>query len=172
MLQEGQNALCQNVASHFHPGNRATDLFAHSDPLSHNEAGRCPSWLKPDQSSSPNNSSAFQFKNAANCISTQWWGGGDFQTLTTRLTQRHLLQVRLRCVQSACSIFQHPDRDVSTPFIHAVAPPVMNHLLALGSERPADDLELTLTLEGVRMVEILTAGADEINSTSLSSSLF
>ena len=76
-------------------------------------------------------------------------------------------QVRLKCVQSVCSIYQHPDKDVSTPFIHAIAPGVMNHLLALGPKRPTDDVELTLTLEGIRMVETLTASADEQNSKSL-----
>ncbi len=56
---------------------------------------------------------------------------------------------------------------MSTPFIHAVAPAVMNHLLALGPSRPADDVELTLTLEGVRMVETLTAAADDQSSKCL-----
>ena len=73
--------------------------------------------------------------------------------------------MRLKCVQTVCSIYQHPDKDVSTPFIHAVAPTVMNHLLGLGPTRPADDVELTITLEGIRMVETLTAAADEQNST-------
>ena len=73
----------------------------------------------------------------------------------------------MKCVQSVCSIYQHPDKDLSTPFIHAVAPDVMNYLLALGPKRPIDDVELTLTLEGIRMVETLTASADEQNSKSL-----
>ena len=73
-------------------------------------------------------------------------------------------QVRLKCVQTLTSIYQHPDRSVSTPFIHMMAPPVIEHLISVGTKRPQIDTELAIVTEGIRMVETLVALTDENNS--------
>ena len=70
-------------------------------------------------------------------------------------------QVQLKCTQNLISVLQHPDREVSTPFIHSVAPPMMEHLLGVVKEKPTSDMELMLVLEELRMVETLVVIAEE-----------
>lgn len=71
-------------------------------------------------------------------------------------------QVRLKCIRTLTSVYQHKDRRVSTPFIHDLAPPIIQHLLSAGGKgRPHSEADLALVLEGLRLVEALVTLAEE-----------
>ncbi len=74
------------------------------------------------------------------------------------------MQIRLKCVQTLSSIIQHPERAVSTPFIHAVAPSVIEYLLNLSKARPANDVEVMLAMESIKVLEALVGLTDDQNS--------
>ena len=71
------------------------------------------------------------------------------------------LQLRLKCIQTLISICQHPDLDVSTPYIHAVAPSVMQYLLQIQENKPSSDIELAIALEAIKLLESLVALTEE-----------
>ncbi|XP_070179925.1 HEAT repeat-containing protein 5B-like isoform X2 [Littorina saxatilis] len=72
------------------------------------------------------------------------------------------VEVRLKCVQSFVSILQHPDRQVAPPFIHGLAPRMMEHLHAAAtSTTPPGDQGMRLLLEEVAMMETLVALAED-----------
>ncbi|XP_076463435.1 HEAT repeat-containing protein 5B-like isoform X2 [Babylonia areolata] len=74
----------------------------------------------------------------------------------------NVFEVRLKCVQSFVSILQHPDRQVAPPYIHGLAPRMMEHLHATaGSASPPSDNDLQLTLEELGMMETLVALAED-----------
>ena len=75
-----------------------------------------------------------------------------------------VLQVRLTCLQSCISIFQHCELRVATPLIHSVGSPVISHLLN-GGAKPASDADISVWLEAVRMLETLIAKTEQENST-------
>ncbi|KAL8611166.1 hypothetical protein ACOMHN_064456 [Nucella lapillus] len=67
-------------------------------------------------------------------------------------------QIRLKCVQSLVSILQHSDRQVAPPYIHSLAPRVMEHLHATAATTsPPSDPDLHLTLEELTLMETLVA---------------
>ena len=72
-----------------------------------------------------------------------------------------LFQVKLKCVQTLSSIYQHPDLAVSTPFIHSAGIVIMEFLLGVSSQPPTTDLQVTLINESVGMVEVLVKQASE-----------
>ena len=74
-----------------------------------------------------------------------------------------LLQVQARCYQLLLSVFQQSSRAVSTPYIHALAPVVVEKLRAVERCRPASPAELQGVQEGVRALEGLVAMGDEQN---------
>ncbi len=61
----------------------------------------------------------------------------------------------MKCLQTLRSLFAHPDRNVSTPYIHMLAPRVMEFLYAEESKFPRSDLELALVLECIQIVDTL-----------------
>jgi hypothetical protein len=73
------------------------------------------------------------------------------------------LQVRLKCIQSLISICQHADRSVSTSLIHAVATPVLLWILNCANEhdRPTDEMEFAIIVEGMKLAEVLVSLTDE-----------
>uniref|UniRef100_A0A182QPM0 HEAT repeat-containing protein 5B n=1 Tax=Anopheles farauti TaxID=69004 RepID=A0A182QPM0_9DIPT len=73
------------------------------------------------------------------------------------------LPVRLKCVQTMRSIFANGDLKVSTPYIHALAPRLIEHLYTEQARSPANEHELALVLEGVTTVETLIALAEPQN---------
>ena len=72
--------------------------------------------------------------------------------------------MRLKCLQTLGSICQLPDNCLSTPFIHGVVPAVIEFLLGVPRSRPSTDPELTVVLEGVRLMESLVALAEDNTS--------
>ncbi|XP_076643444.1 HEAT repeat-containing protein 5B isoform X1 [Halictus rubicundus] len=78
---------------------------------------------------------------------------------------RHAFQsentmVRLKCVQTLRTIFLHPERTISTPYIHALAPRLVEYLYSDKSKQVINDVELSFTLECVSTVEALIGLAD------------
>ncbi|KFB43904.1 AGAP002215-PA-like protein [Anopheles sinensis] len=73
------------------------------------------------------------------------------------------LPVRLKCVQTMRSIFANADLKVSTPYIHALAPRLIEHLYSEQARNPTNEQELALVVEGVTTVETLIALAEPQN---------
>lgn len=68
--------------------------------------------------------------------------------------------MRLKCVQTLRTIFLHPERNISTPYIHALAPRLVEYLYSDRSKQVTSDMELTFTLECISTVEVLIGLAD------------
>lgn len=78
------------------------------------------------------------------------------------------LEVLLKCVQSLISILQHPDRQVAPPYIHGLAPRMIEHLHAtVASSTPPSDTDLTLTIEELVLMETLVALAEDNKRVSM-----
>nr|CAD7424523.1 unnamed protein product [Timema monikensis] len=69
-------------------------------------------------------------------------------------------QVKLKCVQTVRTIFAHSDRNVATPYIHALAPRIIEFLYTDASRLPVSDAQLSLTLESIHTVETLITLAE------------
>ncbi|XP_021938507.1 HEAT repeat-containing protein 5B isoform X3 [Zootermopsis nevadensis] len=74
--------------------------------------------------------------------------------------QSNNITVRLKCVQTMRTIFAHSDRNVATPYIHALAPRLVEFLYSETSKQLASDVELSLTLESIQTVETLITLAE------------
>ena len=72
----------------------------------------------------------------------------------------------MTCLQSCISICQHCERCVTTPLIHSIGPRVIEYLLNAGA-KPSSDVDTSVWLEAVRMVETLVALTADDNRTSL-----
>uniref|UniRef100_A0A182NMS5 HEAT repeat-containing protein 5A n=1 Tax=Anopheles dirus TaxID=7168 RepID=A0A182NMS5_9DIPT len=73
------------------------------------------------------------------------------------------MPVRLKCVQTMRSIFANGELKVSTPYIHALAPRLIEHLYTEQACCPTNEHELALVLEGITTVETLIALAEPQN---------
>jgi len=66
------------------------------------------------------------------------------------------------------SICQHADRSVSTVLIHAVAKPILEQLIHHAAvEKPRDDAEVQIVIEGMRLAEVLVSLAEQHTSKIL-----
>lgn len=72
-----------------------------------------------------------------------------------------------RCYQLLLSVFQHCSRALSTPYIHALAPILVEKLKAVETNRPKTSAELQATQEGVRVLETLVGMGEEQNRVQL-----
>ncbi|XP_062864698.1 HEAT repeat-containing protein 5B [Trichomycterus rosablanca] len=75
--------------------------------------------------------------------------------------------VQARCYQLLLSVFQHSDRTLSTPYIHALAPALVEKLKAAECSRPNTPAELQALQEGVKVLEGLVALGEEQNRVQL-----
>ncbi|XP_015218632.1 HEAT repeat-containing protein 5B isoform X1 [Lepisosteus oculatus] len=75
--------------------------------------------------------------------------------------------VQARCYQLMLSVFQHSSRALSTPYIHALAPLLVEKLKAVERSRPGSSVELQAIQEGVRVLENLVAMGEEQNRVQL-----
>ncbi|XP_055550185.1 HEAT repeat-containing protein 5B isoform X2 [Wyeomyia smithii] len=73
--------------------------------------------------------------------------------------------VRLKCVQTMRSIFINTDLKIATPYIHALAPRLVEILFAENNRCPQNDMELAFILEGITSLEALTAIAEPNNQS-------
>lgn len=69
--------------------------------------------------------------------------------------QSEHMSVKLRCIETTRSIFAHADLKTATPYIHALAPRIIESLYAESSKAPSNELELQVTLESIVTVEQL-----------------
>lgn len=82
---------------------------------------------------------------------------------------RHCLQnennllVKVKCIQTMRSIFVSTDLKVATPYIHALAPRVIEGLYTEKAKSPSNELELAMILESVTTVEALISLAEPQN---------
>lgn len=74
-----------------------------------------------------------------------------------------LPQVQARCYQLLLSVFQHSSRALSTPYIHALAPLMVEKLKAVERSRPGTAAELQAVQEGIRVLENLVGMGEEQN---------
>ncbi|KAG7511753.1 hypothetical protein JOB18_008846 [Solea senegalensis] len=75
--------------------------------------------------------------------------------------------VQTRCYQLLLSVFQHSNRALSTPYIHALAPLMVEKLKAVERSRPATAAELQAVQEGIRVLENLVGMGEEQNRVQL-----
>lgn len=71
--------------------------------------------------------------------------------------------IRLKCVQTVRSIFVNADLKVATPYIHALAPRIIENLYAESTKIPKDEIELALTLECITTIDSLITLAEPQN---------
>ncbi|KAM9450231.1 HEAT repeat-containing protein 5B [Clarias gariepinus] len=75
--------------------------------------------------------------------------------------------VQARGYQLLLSVFQHSARTLSTPYIHALAPVLVEKLKAAECSRPSTPAELHALQEGVRVLEGLVGLGEEQNRVQL-----
>lgn len=71
--------------------------------------------------------------------------------------------VRLKCVQTIKSIFVNAELKVATPYIHALAPRIIENLFTDNTKTPKDEIELALILESITTVDSLITLAEPQN---------
>lgn len=71
--------------------------------------------------------------------------------------------IKLKCVQTLKSIFAHQDRLVATPYIHSLAPRMVEYLYSDTARRVLTDGELQVTTEIIITVESLITLAEPQN---------
>ena len=69
-------------------------------------------------------------------------------------SQHSILQVRIQCIQILESIFNHTDSNISTPYIHALAPRILEYLYEIQSNVKCSE-ELQLISESINALELL-----------------
>ncbi|NXD05768.1 HTR5A protein, partial [Nothocercus nigrocapillus] len=69
--------------------------------------------------------------------------------------------VQHKCYQLLHSIFQHPNKTVSYPYIHSLAPSIVEKLQETEKAKPENAAELQVVQEGIKVIVALTATAEE-----------
>lgn len=80
------------------------------------------------------------------------------------LQNENNLNVKLKCIQTIRSIFVNAELKVATPYIHALAPRIIESLYGTNSKYPKNELELNVILECITTVEALITLAEPQNS--------
>lgn len=73
--------------------------------------------------------------------------------------------IRLKCIQTIRSIYVNADLKVATPYIHALAPRVIENLYDPETRNPKDEIELALVLESITTIDSLITLAEPQNRT-------
>lgn len=68
--------------------------------------------------------------------------------------------IRVKCIQTLRSIFTNADLTIATPYIHALAPRIMQNMYAENVKNLKTDTELSLVLESITTVETLIVLAE------------
>ncbi|XP_015720420.1 HEAT repeat-containing protein 5A isoform X2 [Coturnix japonica] len=69
--------------------------------------------------------------------------------------------VQYKCYQLLHSIFQHPNKTVSYPYIHSLVSSIVEKLQETEKSKPENAAELQVVQEGIKVVTALTAAAEE-----------
>ncbi|XP_013379521.1 HEAT repeat-containing protein 5B-like isoform X2 [Lingula anatina] len=80
-------------------------------------------------------------------------------------------KIILTCVQTLASLFQHPDRELSTPYIHQLGPAILENMPSFSKNRPSSDVKLNIAKESIHLLEGLVAAAEDNNRIQLISML-
>jgi hypothetical protein len=72
--------------------------------------------------------------------------------------------VRLKCIQTIRSVFLNADLMTATPYIHAIAPRIIENLYTDNTKNPKDEIELAMILESITTVDALITLAEPKNS--------
>ncbi|KAG8123478.1 hypothetical protein E2320_019060 [Naja naja] len=75
--------------------------------------------------------------------------------------------VQAKCYHLLLSIFQHTNRALSTPYIHSLAPIMVEKLKGVEKNRPNNKTELLAIQEGIKVLETLVALGEEQNRVQL-----
>uniref|UniRef100_A0A8D0BTM0 HEAT repeat-containing protein 5B n=1 Tax=Salvator merianae TaxID=96440 RepID=A0A8D0BTM0_SALMN len=75
--------------------------------------------------------------------------------------------VQAKCYQLLLSVFQHTNRALSTPYIHSLAPIMVEKLKSVETNRPKNKTELLAVQEGIKVLETLVALGEEQNRVHL-----
>ncbi|RXM97248.1 HEAT repeat-containing protein 5B [Acipenser ruthenus] len=75
--------------------------------------------------------------------------------------------VQAKCYQLLLSVFQHSNRALSTPYIHSLAPLMVEKLKAVERCKPSSNTELLAVQEGIKVLETLVAMGEEQNRVQL-----
>uniref|UniRef100_A0A4W3GGK7 HEAT repeat-containing protein 5B n=1 Tax=Callorhinchus milii TaxID=7868 RepID=A0A4W3GGK7_CALMI len=75
--------------------------------------------------------------------------------------------VQAKCYQLLLSVFQHSNRALSTPYIHALAPLVVEKLKTVEKNKPENSAELQAVQEGIKVLETLVNLGEEQNRIQL-----
>uniref|UniRef100_A0A8D2L810 HEAT repeat containing 5A n=1 Tax=Varanus komodoensis TaxID=61221 RepID=A0A8D2L810_VARKO len=75
--------------------------------------------------------------------------------------------IQLQCYQLLLTIFQHPNHAVSYPYIHSLAPSIVNKLQETEKAKPENAAELQVIQEGIKVVAAVIALAEEEHRTQL-----
>uniref|UniRef100_A0A8C3IKV0 HEAT repeat-containing protein 5B n=1 Tax=Chrysemys picta bellii TaxID=8478 RepID=A0A8C3IKV0_CHRPI len=75
--------------------------------------------------------------------------------------------VQAKCYQLLLSVFQHTNRALSTPYIHSLAPIMVEKLKAVEGNRLISNTELLAVQEGIKVLETLVALGEEQNRVQL-----
>ncbi|XP_078089813.1 HEAT repeat-containing protein 5A isoform X2 [Mustelus asterias] len=73
----------------------------------------------------------------------------------------------MHCYKLLQSVFQHPNRAVSTPYIHSLTVLIVDRLREVEKEKPRTYAELQAVQEGMKTLETLVSMADEQNRVHL-----
>uniref|UniRef100_UPI00398F8C3B HEAT repeat-containing protein 5A isoform X3 n=1 Tax=Pristiophorus japonicus TaxID=55135 RepID=UPI00398F8C3B len=75
--------------------------------------------------------------------------------------------VLMHCYKLLQSVFQHPNRAVSTPYIHSLTVLIVDRLREVEKEKPSTCAELQAVQEGMKTLEALVSLTDEQNRVHL-----
>ncbi|XP_067847513.1 HEAT repeat-containing protein 5A isoform X2 [Heptranchias perlo] len=75
--------------------------------------------------------------------------------------------VLMHCYKLLQSVFQHPNRAVSTPYIHSLTVLIVDRLREVEKRKPSTCAELQAVQEGMKTLEALVSLADEQNRVHL-----
>lgn len=71
--------------------------------------------------------------------------------------------VKIKCIQTIRSIYLNADMKVATPYIHALAPRIIEGLFSENSKNPQNEMELLIIMESVTTVDALIGLAEPQN---------
>lgn len=71
--------------------------------------------------------------------------------------------LKLKCIQTIRSIFINSNLEVSSPYVHALAPRIIEKLYCLETKNPRDDIDVSYIVESIAAIETLISLVDPKN---------
>lgn len=70
----------------------------------------------------------------------------------------------MKCIKTLKSLFSHPEKSVATPYIHSLAPQLVEFLYSEKAKKLSSNEDFRITVEAINAVESLIALAEPHNS--------